>query len=219
MAQTAIPTVKAQLRAEKGSRASRRIRREGRLPAVLYGHKEENIALTVEHEEIETLLKRGAHLVELSIDGNVEQALFKDIQHNAAGYGLLHVDFERVALDEEVTTTVALDFHGTPAGSTHGGVPEYHVTEIEIECLPMNIPDVIRVDIAHLELGDALHARDIVLPEGVRITKDPEDQIVSVLLPRAAPAGEAEEEIEEAEAITQPELIGEKKEEGGTAEE
>jgi len=213
MAQTQIPTIEATIREEKGSRASRRIRKKGLLPAILYGHKQENIALTIDHDEAEDLLKRGAHLVGLDFGGEVQQALFKDIQHNAGGYGLLHVDFERVALDEEVIATVAFDFHGTPEGTTHGGILEYHLTDIEVRCLPLNIPDTIRVDIAHLQIGDTMHARDIVPPENVTITNDPEDLIVAVIARRAEALEAEEEKPEEAEEVGEPEVIGEKKEE------
>lgn len=210
MAKTQIPTLKADLRPETGSSASRRIRNKGSLPGVLYGHKEESIALTVDHHQVETMLRHGTHLVELDIDGKAEQALIKDIQHDHAGDGMLHIDFERVSMDERVTVTVGLDFHGTPAGTTHGGIAEYHLTEITVECLPMDIPEAIRVDIARLEIGDSIHARDIVVPEGVRVTRDPEYMVVAV----AVPKGVAEEEVEEAEEaqIAEPEVIGGKKE-------
>jgi large subunit ribosomal protein L25 len=217
MAKTQIPTLKADVRGEKGSSASRRIRNKGSLPAVLYGHKEESIALTVDHREVETMLKHGTLLVELDIDGKAEQALIKAIQHDHAGYGMLHVDFERVSMDELVTVTVALDFHGTPAGATHGGIVEYQLTEITVECLPMDIPEVIRVDIAHLEIGDSIHARDVVPPEGVKVARDPEDMVVAVAAPRGVEE-EAEEEAEKA-GITEPEVIGAKKEQEEKAEE
>ena len=218
MAKTRIPTLKAGVRTERGSSASRRIRNTGALPAVLYGHKEESIALTVDHHQVETMLRHGTHVVELDIDGKAEQALIKDIQHDHAGDGLLHIDFERISMDERVTVPVALDFHGTPAGTMHGGVVEHHLTEISVECLPMDIPEVIRVDIAHLEIGDSIHARDIVVPEGVKVTRDPEDMVAVVAVPRGVPEEEAEEEAEAA-AIGEPEVIGEKKEEEEEAKE
>jgi large subunit ribosomal protein L25 len=217
MAQTTIPIVTGEIRTERGSRSARRLRGKGRLPAVLYGHKQENLALTVDHDEIDRLLRHGTHVVELHVGDTVEQALIKDIQHDFGGYGLFHIDFARVAMDETVTVTVALDFHGTPEGSTHGGVVEYHQTDVEVECLPANIPEALRVDIGHLQIGETMHARDLTTPEGVRIVANPEELIVGVPAPRAAAVVAAEEVA--AEEAAEPEVIGEKKEEEERAKE
>ncbi len=217
MARTAIPSLKAQLRAEMGSRASRRVRKQGLLPAVLYGHKESNVALSVDHDEIDVLLRHGARLVELDFDGSVERVLIKDIQYDYGGQDLVHIDFERVSMDERVTVSVVLDFHGTTEGALQGGVVDYHVTNIDVECLPMDIPDSIRVEIAHLEIGQTMHARDVVAPEGTKVVADPELIIVGVLAPKMGV--EEEEEALEAAAAAEPEVIGEKKEEEETPEE
>lgn len=208
MAQT-IPTLTATLRSETGSRPARRSRNTGMTPAVLYGHKQDNLNLSVTSEEVLRLLAHNTQLVELSLDGKPERALIKDVQYNYAGDVLLHVDFARVALDEKVTVTVALSFHGTPIGTTHGGVVEYHVTEVEIECLPMAIPESIRVDVDGLELNATLHARDIVLPEGVKLLEDPEEIIVGVHVAKLAEAPAPAE----GEEVAEPEVIGEKKHE------
>ena len=205
-----IPAVNAELRTEMGSRAARRVRAGGRIPAILYGHKQENLALAVNHDEVERLLTHGAHLVDLVLDGKSERALLKDVQHDFLGDGLYHIDFARVAMDEVVRVAVALDFHGTPEGVTHGGVADYHSTTIEVECLPADIPESIRVDVQHLQIGGLLHASDLIMPGGVKMAANPEEILVGVLAPRAAAEEVAPAEGEEA---AEPELIGEKKEE------
>jgi len=206
-----IPSLNAEVRKETGSRAARRIRRSGRIPAILYGHKQENVPLTVDHDEVERLLRHGAHLVELVIDGKTERALLKEVQHDFVGDGLHHVDFSRVAMDETVEVEVSLDFHGTPEGVTHGGVVEYHETTVTVECLPADIPESIRVDVAHLQVGEVMHASDLVLPPGVKLAGNPEEMVVGVLAPRAA--AEAVEAAEAEEEAAEPEVIGEKKQE------
>jgi len=210
MGKATIPSFEATVRTESGSKASKRLRKQGLLPAVLYGHKQENVSLSVRHDEVMHELAQGVHIVELNIDGRKERALIKSVQHEVLGNGIEHVDFSRVALDEKVHVPVSLDFHGEPAGAVHGGVVEYHLTEVEVEALPMDIPETLRVEIAHLEVGDMLHASDLIVPDGVKLLIDPDEIIVGVHTRRVAAVEEVEVEGEE---IAEPEVIGEKKEE------
>jgi len=209
MAETStIPTVAASVRTELGSGPARRLRLKGQVPAELYGHNEPNLHLTVNYDEVLRLLAHGVQLVALDIGDKTERALIKDTQHNFGGDILVHVDFARVALDERVKVNVAIDFHGTPAGLAHGGVVEYTINEVEVECLPMAIPESLRVDVDRLELGEYLHVRDIAVPEGVKILADPEAIVAAVHVPKVAPV-----EAPVAEEVTEPEVIGEKKKE------
>jgi len=205
---TTIPTIDAGIRPEKGSQVARRLRLKGLVPAELYGHHQDNVHLSVRLDEISKLLSHGVQLVSLNFDGKSERALIKDVQHNYLGDGLMHVDFARVALDEKVKVNVAIDFHGTPVGLAHGGVVEYHITEMEVECLPMAIPESIRVNVDNLDINQFIHARDIVVPEGVKVLEDPEAIIAAVHVAKAAPT-----EVLGAEVVSEPEVIGEKKKE------
>ncbi|HUW32909.1 MAG TPA: 50S ribosomal protein L25 [Planctomycetota bacterium] len=208
MAQTTIPTLAANVRTDMGSRAVRRLRLKRLIPAELYGHSEPNMHLAVQVDDVARLLQHGVQLVALTIDGKTERALVKEAQHDYAGDYLIHVDFARVALDEKVEVEVAIDFRGTPAGLAHGGVVEYHLNELQVECLPMAIPESIRADVDRIEVNEFLHVRDIVAPEGVKILNDPEEIVVAVHAPKVAPeAAPVTEEIKE------PEVIGEKKRE------
>ena len=199
---------------EMGSRCARRLRQKGMIPAELYGHNEPNVHLAVKLDEILRLLQHGVQLVSLAVDGKAERALVKETQHDYAGDGLMHVDFARVALDEKVKVEVALDFHGTPAGLAHGGILEYQLNEVEVECLPMAIPESIRVDVERLELNETLHVRDLAAPEGVKILADPEAIVAAVRPPKIEAA-----EAPAVEEITEPEVIGEKKREEEAEEE
>ena len=197
-----------------GSRSARRLRLKGMIPAELYGHNEPNVHLMVKLDEILRLLQHGVQLVSLAVDGKAERALVKDTQHNYAGDGLMHVDFARVALDETVKVKVGLDFHGTPVGLAHGGILEYQLNEVEVECLPMAIPENIRVDVEGIGLNETLHVRDLAAPEGVKILADAQAIVAAV-----RPAKVAAVEAPVAEEIKEPEVIGEKKREEEAEEE
>jgi len=214
MTQMTIPTLAASVRTDMGSRAVRRLRQKGSIPAELYGHNEPNLHLAVRADDIIRLLQHGVQLVALTVDGKTERALVKETQSDYAGDTLIHVDFSRVALDEKVKVDVTIDFHGTPAGLAHGGTVEYHLNELEIECLPMAIPESIRVDVDRLELSEFLHVRDIVAPEGVKILNDPEEIVAAVHVAKVAV-----EAPPVAEEVKEPEVIGEKKREEEEEEE
>jgi len=208
MAQMTIPTLTANVRTDMGSRAVRRLRQKGVIPAELYGHNEPNLHLAVQVDDVLRLLQHGVQLVALNIGGKTERALVKDTQQDYGGDMLIHLDFARVALDEKVKVDVAIEFHGTPAGLARGGTVEYHLNALEIECLPMAIPESIRIDVDRLELNEFLHVRDIVAPEGVKVLNDPEEIVAAVHVPKVV--AEAAPVVEE---VKEPEVIGEKKRE------
>lgn len=205
-------------RTDAGSAACSKLRRAGRVPAVLYGKQLENIPIAVGARELEHVLREGARMIDLKIDAATEKALIREIQYDQLGDEILHVDFTRVALDEAVTLEVELDFHGTPRGvEEDGGVFEHQMTEIEVSCLPGNIPESITVEVKAMGIGDVLRIQDLVAPEGVEILGDPEQPVASV----SAPAGEEETAAdEEAEpGAAEPEIIGRGKEEDEDDEE
>ena len=205
--------LRAQKREQLGTRASRRLRREGRLPAVVYGHQQEVLSVTLPLDDTLKHLQRGAHLFSLQMDGTTEQVLLKDVQYDHLGLEILHIDFARVSLDERVEVTVPLELKGTPKGEAEGGVLQQIVAEIEIECLVTDIPDRITHNVSEMAVDDALHIKDLALPPGAKAMQDP-DQIVAMVKvieeEASAPAAEGE--------TAEPEVIGRKAEDGEGAE-
>lgn len=206
----------AQKRQDLGTRASRRLRRDGRLPAVVYGHQQETLNVTVPLKEVLEHVQHGAHLFSLLMDGTTEQVLLKEVQYNHLGDEILHLDLFRVNLDEEITSEVQVKLIGQPIGIKAGGILTQVSHSLEIICRVRDLPDDIRVDVSKMDVGDALHVREITLPEGVRMADEDAGEltIAIVALPRAE-----EEEAAPAEAPAEPEIIGAKKPEEEEAEE
>jgi large subunit ribosomal protein L25 len=202
---TQTAQVSARQRSELGSRANKRLRDSGFIPGVIYGHKEAVIPVTLPRKEISGHLNHGTHLFDLALDGHNEKVLIKEVQYDHLGQEVIHVDFARVSLDEKVEITVTLELKGTPKGEAEGGVLQQIVSELEIECLVTDIPEMIRHNVSDLELNSVLHIKDLHLPPGVRILQD-EDLIVATVreIQEAAPT-----EVAEA-APGEPEVIGRK---------
>src|SRR5688500_13840317 len=200
----------AQPRSALGSRANKRLRGQGLVPGVIYGHKEAVVPVSLPKKELATHIDRGAHLFDVALDGKSEKVLIKEVQYDHLGIELVHVDFARVSLDEKVEVTVPLELKGTPKGEADGGVLQQIIAELEVECLVTDIPDRIIHNVSEMAIDDVLHIKDLKLPAGVRATQD-EDQIVAAVrvIEEEAPA-----EVAEAAGAAEPEVIGRKPEEG-----
>jgi len=211
----AVQSVKIDVkqRSELGSRANKRLRDQGLIPGVVYGHKEAVVPVTLPKKELVTQLNRGAHLFELGVDGKSETCLVKEVQYDHLGAEVLHVDFARVSLDETVDVTVPLELKGEPKGEEEGGVLQQIIAELEVTCRVTDIPDMIRHNVSDMALNDVLHIKDIKLPEGVKCNQD-EDLIVATVkeIQEEAPA-----EVAEA-GPAEPEVIGRKPEDEAAAE-
>lgn len=203
-------TIQATKRGELGSRPSRRLRRESLLPAVLYGHKRDPVHLALPLQDVERVLHGGGRVVDIEIGGTVEPALLKDIQYDAFGDQVLHIDLARIDADERVTVSIAVELHGLARGAASGGILDHVVQDLEVECLAMAIPEKIRVEVASLDIGDVVHIRDLVVPEGVRVLHDPDAPVVTIHPPVTAAAVAAEEEVETGGA--EPEVVGGRRE-------
>ena len=180
-----------------------RLRRSGKLPAVLYGHGKEPISLTVTSEGLKATMRHGAKVVELkgAADG---QALLHDVQWDTFQQHVLHVDLLRVDAKDRVEIEVDLLLRGEAPGEHEGGVVEHLVHHLEIETDPGHIPDHLHVNINHLHLGGVLKIKDIIdLPEGVKVRGDAEMILVQCVEPTEAPEKEVAEDAE-------PEVIGRK---------
>ena len=203
------PTLIAEPREKTGSRYSQRLRKAGRLPAVIYGQEEAPEAISLNAEEILRTLHAGAHVIELKI-GKEKNAtcLVKDLQFGCLGDDVIHIDFARVNLNQEVTVKVSLEFHGeAPESKKPGAIFRSEQTDLEVICKVRAIPDSIRVDLGAMET--MLTIADIELPPGVRCEADPTSTIASIIFVQ-----EEEELGEEADVTTEgaePEVITESK--------
>jgi large subunit ribosomal protein L25 len=202
-------TLEAQPRSTRGSRAARKLRQEGLVPAVLYGHKEATVSVALSSDALHKAIRQGARVVDLKADGNLQKALIRELQWDHLGHEILHADFARVAADERVVITVPIEVRGTAPGVSGGGVLDQPIHTLSIECLAVAVPDSIRVNVNELQLGQAIHVRDLTLPPGVKAMTDPDAIVVHVTMPAAEPEAAAVPGAERAE----PEVITQKKEE------
>ena len=213
------PTLTAQPRQRTGSRYARRLRQAGRLPAVIYGHKVEPVSVSVDEKEILHFIRHGAHVMKLAIEnGKTETCLVKDLQFGYLGDDVIHVDFARVNLQEQVTVNVHLAYVGTPEEAHHAGaILRHDHTELAVTCKVSEIPEEIKVDLSKMK-GMHLLAGAVELPSHVALAEDPETMIASITyVKRQAEVGEeAEVEAEPGE----PEVITEARaeDEGGAPE-
>jgi large subunit ribosomal protein L25 len=212
MAQTA--NINAQNRTALGSRANKRLRDTGLIPGVVYGHKQNVLPISLPKKELVNHLEHGAHLFALNLDGQNENVLVKEVQYDHLGLEVLHVDFARVDLNERVQVTVPLELKGTPKGEADGGVLTQLISDLEIECVVTDIPEVIRHNISDLGLDSVLHIKDLQLPPGVKALQDGDlivatvKEIVETAEPTAPAAAEGE---------GQPEVIGKKEKDEAAA--
>lgn len=167
--------IKASSRNVEGKGASRRLRRAAQLPAIVYGGKSAPQPIQIEHEQIWLASQQEwfyASLLDLDIDGKVEQVLLRDIQRHPYKQLIMHLDFQRVDANEALRTKVQLRFlnqEKSPAGKTGGVVIMHELTEVEISCLPKDLPDAITVDLSELAVGGVVHLSKLKLPAGVEI--------------------------------------------------
>jgi large subunit ribosomal protein L25 len=187
-----------------GSRVARRLRKEGKIPAIIYGHKQTPVPVAVPRETVWEMIKKSTHLAELTVAGTTETVLVRDVQWDYLGKEIIHLDFARVSADESVETEVRLDVRGTAPGVAEGGMLEVLAHELKVVCRAGAIPESVRVDVSELHLNQAIHVKDLKLPEGVTVDADPELLLIHVTTRAAASAPTPGEE---GEATTQPEVI------------
>ncbi len=202
----------AKKRERTGSRYSQRIRNAGGLPAVVYGHKEEPISISLDAHEAIMHISRGEKVFELDIEGASQHVLLKDLGYDYLGTNIIHADFARVDLNERVQTKAHLRFIGDAQGlKTSGAIMMHPSTELELDVLVSNIPDHIDVDVSEMAVGDIIHASDVKLPlESMKLLTDPET-IVAQIVMKAVQEDEGEAGEVGADGA-EPEVISEKKE-------
>ncbi len=207
-----IPTIKAWPREKRGTRASRRLRGRGLVPAVLYGRGEPNLLLSVQEKAISHIVAEHAMVLQLEWDGHQTPTQLKEVQFDSLGEEILHADFHRISLTETVRVAVPIETHGEPVGvAQEGGMLAIVQHEVEVECLPTSIPESIRVEVAGLSIGDNVRLGALDLPDGVAAVGDPDLVVISVTPPTEVPE---EEELAPAEELmAEPEVIGREEEE------
>ncbi|HSZ78888.1 MAG TPA: 50S ribosomal protein L25/general stress protein Ctc [Chthoniobacterales bacterium] len=206
--------LKAEKRTVVGRNAIKKIKAQGLVPGVIYGSQGEPIALQVEARALTNVLAHALSehvLVELEIaDGSQSTnrlALIQEVQHHPLRPELLHVDFHAVSATEKITSEVPIEAVGDALGvRTFGGLLEHSLRTLEVECFPQDLPEIVRIDVTNLNIGESLHVRDIPLPSGVESLTPADLTVVSVVASRVG-----EEVTETAEAPAAPEVITEKK--------
>jgi large subunit ribosomal protein L25 len=202
----------ASVRAESGKGVARKLRADGRVPAVLYGQGADPIAMSVDARELSHLLHAGGAnvLVDLVVDGEEHLAMPREIQRDHIKGRYWHIDFLAVSRTEKITVNVPIRINGEAAGVKLGGVLEHHLWEVSVECFPTDVPEAIDIDVSPLVIGDSIKVGDLTVPDGGEITSNPEDSVVAVQQPQARV------ELDEAEAAAEA-AEGEAAEEAGGA--
>lgn len=205
-------SLSAAARAGTGKNAVKKIRKNGLVPAILYGRARDSLPLAVDRKGLLSALATGGRnvLIDLTVthDGENESntVMIREIQRDHLRREILHVDLHQISLTEKLEARVPVMLEGMPEGvASGGGILEPHLREVAIRCLPTQIPDHLTANVVHLAVGDSLHVRDLVVPEGIEILTPPEEVLVSVVAPK--------EEVEEAapaaaEAPAEPEVVG-----------
>ena len=206
-------TLEVARREQSGKGVARKLRADGKIPAVVYGGHKEPVAIEVDRKAVSELVQKSDHGVRsiflLKMSGTDQQrhAMIKDIQMDPITRRMTHIDFVRVVMDEVVRVTIPVHVVGTAAGVKEGGLLDFQVRDPHVECLPGAIPDTIDVDITNLGIHQYIRIADLTLPEGVRVLDDPERVVVGVTVARAEVAETPVAPTEEGAVAAEPEVI------------
>lgn len=202
-------TLEVTRREQTGKEIAKKLRRDGKVPAVVYGGHREPVAIAVDRKSVSELIQKSEHGIRsvflLKMAGSDQQrhAMIKDVTIDPISRRMTHIDFVRVVMDELVKVTIPVHLNGTAKGVKEGGLLDFQVRDLHVECLPNAIPDSIEVDVTPLEGHDYYRVKDLQLPEGVKVLDDPERVVVGVTHARA----EVSEAAAEGAAVTEPEVI------------
>ena len=203
-------TLEVSRREQTGKEVAKKLRRDGKVPAVVYGGHKEPVAITVDRKAVSELVQKSEHGVRsvflLKMAGTDQQrhAMIKEITIDPISRRMEHIDFVRVVMDEVIKVTVPVHLNGTAIGVKEGGLLDWQVRELHIETLPTSIPDSIEVDVTPLGGHEYYRVKDLKLPEGVKVLEDPERVVVGVTHARAEVSEAA---AEGAAAVAEPEVI------------
>lgn len=200
--------LKAHPREEQGKQAAKHLRSRGMIPAVVYGHGERTISISIDGSEFKRILKREKGdniIVDLSFDENgSKKTIIKEIQRNPVTSEIIHVDFQHLIPTEEIEIDVPIILVGTSAGVKEGGLLEHILRKVSVRCLPKDIPSHLELDVSELKIGESIHVSDLHI-KGGEILDHPEETVVTVLMPRGYAVEEEEEAVAEEEAVPEEE--------------
>jgi large subunit ribosomal protein L25 len=198
----------AESRSQSGSSAARAVRRVGKVPGVIYGGHAEPKLLTLNHNDVVKHLEHEAvysHVLDVKVDGKTQKAILKGVQRHPARFQILHLDFLRVSMNEAIKVHVPLHFinESTSIGGKKGGIAAHAMVDIEVSCLPGDLPEYIEVDLAKLDVGETFHLSNLVLPKGVDVAllhMGPEHDlpVVSMMAPKAAVEATGDDAVDSA---------------------
>ncbi len=209
-------SLQAEVRERTGSKAATAVREKNRIPAVVYGHKEEPVAISLDAHDFVEGLRHGHRLMDITVAGNTGKMIVKDVQYDHLGRRIIHIDLMRVDVTERIKMSVRIELKGTAKGTQEEGVVEQHMDHVEVECPVISIPESLVVSIKDLGVGQVIHAGEIALPEDVKLLTPADTIMVSC---RVLAEVKTTEQVE-AETPVAPELIRErepKAEEGEAA--
>jgi large subunit ribosomal protein L25 len=218
------PVLEGEQRERTGTKYATRLRRQGKMPAVIYGHGQDPAHVALDAEAVHDALHDGAHLLDLNISGGkAETVLIKDIQFDFLGDNVIHIDLARVDLSEEVTVNVSIELEGedaAPGLKEDGALLQQPTTDLEVRCRADQIPDKVTVDISALEAGQAITVSDLTLPAGVKAETDEDTVIASISIVSEEEMDALDEATADTGTSAEPEVITERHEdeEGGEAE-
>lgn len=206
--------LKVETRENSGTRWAKRARKKGLVPCILYGLEKDNMSLTIPRNSLEAFLRSHKKMVDLCIGESKETTVLKDLQFDPITDHVIHADFERVAMDEEIEIEIAIVLEGNAKGLENNGMVDQPLKSLQISCLPRDIPEEITVDVTELEVNDSLKVADIKTPHGVTVTTNPDEVVVVIHRPME------EEEVvpTDEEAAAEPEVITAAPPEGEEAE-
>lgn len=208
----AVVTVTAQKRTELGKGPTNRLRRQGFIPGIIYGQKASNIPVAIGESEFRRVDAGAGQVFKVAVEGEGEHSvLVREMQKHPVSQRIIHVDLMEVSMDEPINTIVPVRIDGEAKGEKAGGILQYGIREVEVKCLPADIPEAIAVDISGLEIGDQVKVEDLVAPTGVTILTDPEQLVISVITAQVEEV--VEEEAPEGEEPAAPEAAEEAQEE------
>lgn len=206
MAKTLV--LKAEVREHAGRKAIRRMREDGKLPAIVYGHKEEPVAVVLDAHDFIEGLHHGQRVMDVQVGKKKETIIVKDLQYDHLGKNVIHADLMRVDVTESIKVNVPIEIKGVAVGTHDGGIVEAHVDHLEVECKVTDIPELISIVVKDLKVGDSLHASNIELPAGVKLLSSPDMLVVTC---HTVAEAKTTDELEE-KTPAAPEVIGKEKE-------
>ncbi|MBT9132310.1 50S ribosomal protein L25 [candidate division NPL-UPA2 bacterium Unc8] len=204
--------LEAGLRKKTGKKASRRMFHAGRLPAILYGGGEALLPIDLSLQDCKVIIRQKHNVVNLKLNNAEIMVLVKEVQRHPVTGRLLHVDFYRIQQGKKLIVSVPIALTGEAPGVKIGGVLEHMLWEVEVECLPKDIPEKIEIDVSSLNIGDALHVRDLTIGEGGKIVTNSEKTVISIVPPTVIKEEVLPEEEEVVEEEKEEVVEGEKEE-------